>query len=395
MSSNISTQDKIVTALAVIFGIPLFLLFTGKCSYPTFVVEEEEMQRRPDAMDIVDTSIKPGKALVISTEDYELEKERVKELENEREFLLSQIDEWKFRMENDSALSELRQDLKNAPVAAIVDDSNDDLQLLFRQRDEAITRLASLQAEMNSKIVEVKDQSAENVKNAKTAFEERNSNLVRENKELRGKLAAQSAVGESEEVLDLRSQLADWQGKQRQWQRERNALISERQKLSSVRAELDEMKSKFGQVTPRKLFADSVEDLAPKANLLINRLKGLDKKGSDQMYKVLREDLGAEPITRLLFSSGEGNVKPVDLKKLEDFLKRTADDDLYVAIGYADKSGTFEGNRKLSSKRATNVAKEVRSRKPKSTVQAFYLGQTERFGSKKENRAVELWRISK
>lgn len=397
MATNISTQDKIVTALAVILGIPLFLVFTGKCSYPTFVVEEEEQVIDATVQDLIETPAKPGKSIYLSTEELEFEKERVRELEDERNHLEDQLADWKRRLETDSSLVELRKELAEAPRAVLVgsDEREDALKLLFKQRDEATAALSALQSKMDTQIESARSKSERQVADAKASFEEQTSRIKRENEELKKKVVAQQASGESDEVTELRSQLAEWQGKQRQWQKERASLIFERDALLKLRGQIDQLKAKLGQATPKKLFAETAEDLTPRASLLIKKLDGLTKEDSDEAYRILKQELSAEPVMSVMFSSGDSKVKSSYTNALDKFLKSAGNDDLFIAIGYADKSGTVEGNKKLSSERATNVAKQVTSRKPNATVQAYYMGQTQRFGSKKENRVVELWKIGK
>jgi len=50
-------------------------------------------------------------------------------------------------------------------------------------------------------------------------------------------------------------------------------------------------------------------------------------------------------------------------------------------------------NRKLSSRRAANVAQKIAG-VPQDQVKAIYLGQTSRFNAKSlSNRVVEVWRL--
>ena len=68
-----------------------------------------------------------------------------------------------------------------------------------------------------------------------------------------------------------------------------------------------------------------------------------------------------------------------------------------MVIGYASETGDIDSNRALSSERATAVARVLdEAKKPGQRVQAAYLGQTDRFGSKfpERNQISEVWQIA-
>ena len=72
--------------------------------------------------------------------------------------------------------------------------------------------------------------------------------------------------------------------------------------------------------------------------------------------------------------------------------------DLMLVIGYASETGNVDGNRVLSSDRATAVARMYSDiKRPGQLAQAVYLGQTDRFSSKipERNQLCEIWRVRK
>jgi outer membrane protein OmpA-like peptidoglycan-associated protein len=69
---------------------------------------------------------------------------------------------------------------------------------------------------------------------------------------------------------------------------------------------------------------------------------------------------------------------------------------MILVVGYSSASGNTDANRRLSSERATEVARNIDMAKPgNQSVQAVFLGQTQRFSSSiaERNQVCEVWQI--
>ena len=108
--------------------------------------------------------------------------------------------------------------------------------------------------------------------------------------------------------------------------------------------------------------------------------------------------LGADVKTTLSFATGSSALTPSDEEAIRNLVAEIPDGDLIMAIGYASETGNVDGNRTLSSDRATAAAQLVSSvKRPGQLTQAVYLGQTDRFSSRipERNQIVEIWQIRK
>jgi len=156
-----------------------------------------------------------------------------------------------------------------------------------------------------------------------------------------------------------------------------------------------------GELGKARLFARSENELLPEAVKLFQTLRKLEnQKSSDikKAYQQIGTDLGAEVIQTLSFPTGSAKMGPADEDPVRHLLDNVPDGDLLLAIGYASETGNVDGNRTLSSDRATGVAELLTSvKRPKQFVQAVYLGQTDRFSSRtpESNQLVEIWQIHK
>ena len=155
------------------------------------------------------------------------------------------------------------------------------------------------------------------------------------------------------------------------------------------------------QLSQAKLFASSENELLPAAVELFRSLRELEKHpDSDLMssYSNLGVKLGANVLKTMTFATGSSALAPTDEDALRMLVDEVPDGDLVLAIGYASETGNVDGNRVLSSDRATAVAQSFSAiKRPGQLVQAVYLGQTDRFSSRipERNQIVEIWRIRK
>lgn len=156
-----------------------------------------------------------------------------------------------------------------------------------------------------------------------------------------------------------------------------------------------------GDLSKAKLFASSENELLPAAVELFRNLRQLEGKPDSEIstaYSSLGAQLGANVLHTLNFATGSAGLAPVDEELIRNLVQDIPDGDLVLAIGYASETGNEDGNRTLSSDRATAAARLFSSvKRPGQLVQAVYLGQTDRFSSRipERNQIVEIWRIRK
>lgn len=165
-------------------------------------------------------------------------------------------------------------------------------------------------------------------------------------------------------------------------------------------AKVNELQNELS-TTKSKLFAATENELLPAAVELVRSLRKLENlPDSDitQAYSKLGVDLGASVLRKLEFATGSSKLSPEDEEAMKNHIEDIPDGDLVLAIGYASETGNVDGNRVLSSDRATAAAQLYSSlKRPGQLVQAVYLGQTDRFSSRipERNQLVEIWRIRK
>jgi outer membrane protein OmpA-like peptidoglycan-associated protein len=150
-----------------------------------------------------------------------------------------------------------------------------------------------------------------------------------------------------------------------------------------------------------KLFASNENELLPAAIDLVRslrKLEGLPDSEISAAYSRFGVDLGANVIRKLDFATGKSDLSAVDDQALRQLVNEVPDGDLILVVGYASETGNVDGNRTLSSDRATAAAELYSSvKRPGQLVQAVYLGQTDRFSSRipEHNQIVEVWKIRK
>ena len=113
-------------------------------------------------------------------------------------------------------------------------------------------------------------------------------------------------------------------------------------------------------------------------------------------YSQFGSKLGANVLDKIDFPTGVSDIVPELHDKIARFSMDAPDNALLLVVGYASETGNVDGKRTLSSERATAVARILdQVKKPGQRVQAVYLGQTDRFGSKfpERNQISEVWQI--
>ena len=153
-----------------------------------------------------------------------------------------------------------------------------------------------------------------------------------------------------------------------------------------------------GEMSKAKLFASSESELLPAAVQLFRSLRQLENRPDSDIttaYSQFGTDLGANVVHTLKFATGK-SLTPEDQDILRQIVNDVPEGDLLLCVGYASETGNVDKNQTLSSDRATAAAEFFSGVKlPGQSVQAVYLGQTDRFSSRipERNQLVEVWRI--
>lgn len=153
---------------------------------------------------------------------------------------------------------------------------------------------------------------------------------------------------------------------------------------------------------PKALFAESSEDLAPRAQTLFAGLQDVhtgDTRPDDikDPYMELATSNKAKLLYRIPFATGQSGVGEGASNKLTGFINESGEDDFFLVVGYADVTGSADANKSLSRERSTSVADVVKEALDGGdNIQAAYVGQTDRFSADdlSENRVVEVWSIA-
>lgn len=173
--------------------------------------------------------------------------------------------------------------------------------------------------------------------------------------------------------------------------------------LARITAERDTLLTRIteleSQLARASLFAGTEAELFREAVQLFRSLRELENKPDSEIataYSQFGAKLGANVLDKIDFPTGSSDVPPEDIAKINTFPTDAPDNALLLVVGYASETGNVDHNRTLSSDRATAVARVLDSaKKPGQRVQAVYLGQTDRFGSKfpERNQISEVWQI--
>jgi outer membrane protein OmpA-like peptidoglycan-associated protein len=148
-----------------------------------------------------------------------------------------------------------------------------------------------------------------------------------------------------------------------------------------------------------KLFAENAAELAPAAQSLFRGLSELEEKSDLDVvsaYKPFPSEYGATKLREISFGIGSSQINPSDKLALGDALASLPEGSMILVVGYSSASGNTDANRRLSSERATEVARNIDMAKPgNQSVQAVFLGQTQRFSSSiaERNQVCEVWQI--
>lgn len=197
-----------------------------------------------------------------------------------------------------------------------------------------------------------------------------------------------------------------------------NATIAAlNEEIAKLQVEPGELRAQLAEVTRRRnelevrvaqleeqlrqtnLFAASENELLKEAVALfqaLRKLEGVSEQELAAAYSRFGAELRSEVLDTCEFATGSSDVRPDLESRLRLLPGETPEDAMLFVVGYASETGNVNGNRKLSSDRATAVARILDTiKRPTQRVQAVYLGQTSRFSATtpEQNQRVEIWQI--
>lgn len=245
------------------------------------------------------------------------------------------------------------------------------------QRTKEWTDAVKLQGVLRDQLAETKEQLN------KALIEGSDTSALRSQLDLANK----KVIALGDELRRLSDNPDKLQGQVAQLRSDRDAL----------QARVAELESRLSQAS---LFAGTESQLVSDAVELFRSLRALENKPDSEIataYSQFGAKMGASVMDRpIAFPTGASDVAPEDLEKIKGFIGEAPDNAFIFVVGYASETGNVDSNRTLSSDRATAVATIVnQAKKPGQRVQAAYLGQTDRFGSKfpERNQICEVWQI--
>lgn len=196
--------------------------------------------------------------------------------------------------------------------------------------------------------------------------------------------------------------------KEEEWKRKINEIrieaeLAKVQRVSELERELRMLKMEERMKQQQLTGDDSgvaqevAPGLTPRARQVCAKIlewEGLPEEEFAAAKERLVRDLGAKSLTRIKFGNGSAFVGSDDLDALKIATADTQEYSLLLAVGFADTGGDAELNRELGSLRAQNAAVALRGLLRRGQmVESVYLGETERFGERAENRTVEVWEL--
>lgn len=261
---------------------------------------------------------------------------------------------------------------------------NSELLTSEQARQSQLSQIAKLQADLNRALVE--GSNVDMLKRQLDAAATKRDALMAELDAARQKLADAGSRPTTEAMADL----------QRRLDEATRAKGFFETRVKELEAKLAEMESKFRS---QSLFAKNEGELLPIAVELFRSLRVLENQPDSEIsaaYSGFGVNLGANVVRKLTFPTGSSVPAPEDEAAVRMLPTTLPDEGLILVVGYASETGNVDANQKLSSDRATAVAQTLDAAKlPNQKVQAVYLGQTDRFGSKfpERNQLCEIWQI--
>ena len=272
-----------------------------------------------------------------------------------------------------------------------------------------ISRLGSQNEALNNQIKQLQTLA----RNAK-AYQDQAQSYAQSNAEKEALIATLQDRPSAENIQQLRDALSSEQMTKAELMRKVQALEQKMKTMLDPKetADLTELQTQNKNLRRQlqalqtsidfgKLFVDSHTKLPQKAQSLYTALKGLEGSSQEELieaYTKIAAELNAENLQQVKFATGSSILNFTDQTTIKSKLDATNEDDYFLVVGYASKSGDATQNETLSANRATAVASIVNQlKKDGQDVRAVYLGQTDRFSKTEHayNQLCEIWRIKK
>lgn len=137
----------------------------------------------------------------------------------------------------------------------------------------------------------------------------------------------------------------------------------------------------------------------------IDQMPDLTPENRDKLYNRVERTPGMGRVATVFFEVGETTLRSIEVAKLRDELeegpaKKLLDDPtvVFVVLGYADKTGGPEVNKRISQARANAAVGIMRGQfKLANAMHAVAMGSSTLFGTGREqydkNRVVEIWAV--
>ena len=443
--SNISTQDKIVAAVVILCGLVFFGLLASKCN-PL----DSLSHAKPNTLDSNKTKStevtleNTGDIAKLEVQLTELNKE-LEELKQKNESLAATLNKQSL---DDTASVEKASETKNQNNNTQNDSNTNTPKQASQAHEELLTKNAELKSNLANTELKVKRLTAQTeelstaLKHISSVIQPKNneslsgaaSRLIDQSKETTTSLSTTQAElkelkkkyiqleSQTPEAQDevLQKQLAELKKRENDAQtkvkileaklaqKEAEAdhasklILAARKLQASIQAKNEQIQALNARISQlnaiSNTFVDSTEALPQTAKALFTDLKKLEGKSQaeiEKVYQALKTNHKASSLGKITFASGKAGISPPDLEKIKEIASSSNDNAYFLVVGFADNSGNTTSNKTLSSKRSTNVAKELnKQKKGFQAAQAVYLGQTTRFGEPEKNRVVEIWGIN-
>ena len=403
-TQELSFTEKMVTTFAIIGGLIAFALALTKCDSKSNNLSLDPNLQSPEAS--ISSPI-DAQSPTPSTSQNE-----VISLENDNEEYEALLDSLRKELtQKEATIAKLKNTLKNTPKQALPETptqeepsvatqpievpktptgpTTEELQAKILSLSSEFTKLETESITLKEKLAALQNKNTEIARNSSIREQELNKRIK--------ELSANLKQGEAKSIL--KSEIAKVDA---QWKKQIDKLkvsheLDKAKATNALKSRIADLQVAIRKEKAQKVFADSQEDLAPSAKSLIAQLdnhQGNSPEALAQLYSSLNGKLSAQPILSVQFPSGSSTVSNEYKAQISELLKSSGANSYFVAVGYADSSGSASQNKSLSSKRATNVAQVIKPSLSKNQfTQAFYLGQTERFGAPENNRIVEIWEI--
>lgn len=271
-----------------------------------------------------------------------------------------------------------------AQTNTLLSAKNSELLTSEQSRQSLVNQIAKYQTDLNRALVD--GSTADLMKRQLAEVSAKRDAIMTELESTRAKLAEAGTRPSSEAVADLQRRLDE---------ASRAKSFFETQVLD-LKARVAELESKLRS---QNLFAKNEGELLPTAVELFRSLRLLENQPDSEIsaaYSGFGVNLGANVVRKLTFPTGSSVPAPEDETAIRNLPGTLPDEGLILVVGYASETGNVDANQTLSSDRATAVAKTLDAAKlPNQKVQAVYLGQTDRFGSKfpERNQLCEIWQV--